>query len=72
LRAAIAAIRFPVTASVGIASAPLGARFRPAERGLIDDLVNLADTAMYDAKHAGGNQSRSTDIAQADRKRSSA
>jgi diguanylate cyclase (GGDEF)-like protein len=66
LRAAIAAIRFPVTASVGIVSAPLAARFEPAERGLIDDLVHLADTVMYDAKHAGGNQSRSTRIAHAD------
>jgi diguanylate cyclase (GGDEF)-like protein len=58
LRGAIAAIRYPVTASVGIASAPLGASFDPAERGLTDDLVRLADTAMYAAKHAGGNQSR--------------
>lgn len=49
-----------------------GAKFKPAERGLIDDLVNLADTVMYDAKHAGGNQSRSTDFAHADRKLSSA
>ena len=60
LRRAIAAIPYPITASIGIASAPLAASFDPAERELIDDLVNLADTAMYAAKHAGGNQVRST------------
>ena len=57
-RLAIASSRYPITASVGIASAPLGARFNPAERQLTDDLVDLADTAMYAAKRAGGNQSR--------------
>lgn len=62
LRIAIAATRYPITASVGIASAPLGAKFDPAERLLTDDLVNLADTAMYAAKRAGGNQSRSTHL----------
>lgn len=58
-RTAIAATSYPVTASIGIASAPLRASFHPAERELIDDLVELADTTMYAAKHAGGNQSRS-------------
>ncbi len=66
LRTAIAAISHPVTASIGIASAPLRASFDPAERELIDDLVNLADTAMYAAKRAGGNQSRSTHLPHAD------
>ncbi len=65
-RRAIAAISYPVTASIGIASAPLRASFDPAERELIYDLVNLADTAMYAAKRAGGNQSRSTHILHAD------
>ena len=65
LRKAIAATRYPITASIGIASAPLGASFDPAERELIDDLVNAADTAMYAAKRAGGNQTRSTRIAHA-------
>ena len=66
LREAVAATRYPVTASIGIVSAPLGPSFDPAERELIDDLVNIADGAMYDAKRAGGNQSRSTSIAHAD------
>ena len=72
LRMAIAAIDFPVTASIGIATAPLAASFAPTERELIDDLVNLADTAMYAAKHAGGNQSRSAHIPHADLKGSPA
>jgi diguanylate cyclase (GGDEF)-like protein len=62
LRTAIAAVSYPVTASIGIASAPLRASFDPTERGLIDDLVDFADTTMYAAKHAGGNQSRSIHI----------
>jgi diguanylate cyclase (GGDEF)-like protein len=66
LRTAIAAISYPVTASIGIASALLRANFDPAERELIDDLVDLADTTMYAAKHAGGNQSRSTHLPRAD------
>jgi GGDEF domain-containing protein len=51
-----------------MATAPLAASFAPIERELIDDLVNLADTAMYAAKHAGGNQSRSAYIPHADLK----
>ncbi len=68
LRTAIAAIDYPVTASIGIATAPLAASFHPAQRELIDDLVDLADTAMYAAKRAGGNQSRATHIPHADLK----
>jgi diguanylate cyclase (GGDEF)-like protein len=62
LRKAVAATRYPITASIGIVSVPLGPSFDPAERELIDDLVNVADTAMYAAKRAGGNQSRCTRI----------
>jgi diguanylate cyclase (GGDEF)-like protein len=65
-RTAIAAISYPITASIGIASAPLRGSVDPAERVLIDDLVDLADTTMYAAKHAGGNQSRSTHLPRAD------
>ena len=72
LRMAIAAIDFPETASIGIATAPLAASFAPTERELIDDPVNRADTAMYAAKHAGGNQSRSAHIPHADLKGSPA
>jgi diguanylate cyclase (GGDEF)-like protein len=65
-RMAIAAIGYSVTASIGIACAPLRASFDPAERQLVDDLVNLADKAMYAAKRAGGNQSRPARIPDAD------
>ena len=65
-RRAVADISYRVTASIGIASAPLRVSFDPAERELIDDLVNHADTAMYAAKRAGGNQSRSIRIPHAD------
>ena len=68
LRKAVAATGYPITASVGIVSAPLGPSFDPAERELIDDLVNAADTAMYAAKRAGGDQSRSIHIPHAARK----
>jgi diguanylate cyclase (GGDEF)-like protein len=60
LRNAVGATRYPITASIGIASTPLGPSFDPVERELINDLINVADTAMYAAKRAGGNQSRST------------
>ncbi|WP_428342827.1 GGDEF domain-containing protein [Mycobacterium sp.] len=59
LRNAVGATRYPVTASIGIISTPLGPSFDPAERELINDLINAADSAMYAAKRAGGNQSRS-------------
>ena len=57
---AVGATRYPITASIGIVCTPLGPSFDPVERELINDLVNVADTAMYAAKRAGGNQSRST------------
>jgi GGDEF domain-containing protein len=72
LRKAVAATRYPITASIGIVSVPLGPSFDPAERDLIDDLVNVADTAMYAAKRAGGNQSRCTRIPHAALKGSAA
>jgi len=62
LRNAIRATRYPITASIGIVSTPLGPSFDPADRELINDLVNIADTAMYAAKRAGGDQSRSTHL----------
>jgi diguanylate cyclase len=71
LRNAIAATRYPITASIGIASTPLGPSFNPTEREFIDDLVNVADSAMYAAKRAGGNQSRTTHIPHADLKTAS-
>jgi diguanylate cyclase (GGDEF)-like protein len=62
LRNAVGATRYPITASIGIVCTPLGPSFDPAERDLINDLVNAADMAMYAAKRAGGNQSRSTHL----------
>jgi diguanylate cyclase (GGDEF)-like protein len=57
LRNAIASTVFGITASVGVASI----RFRHAldlPREVLDDLIKTADGAMYDAKRAGGNQTR--------------
>jgi diguanylate cyclase (GGDEF)-like protein len=62
LRNAVGATRYPITASIGIVCTALGPSFDPAERELINDLVDAADTAMYAAKRAGGNQSRSTHL----------
>jgi diguanylate cyclase (GGDEF)-like protein len=56
LRREIAATPFNVTASVGVATAPLS-RVREAEvRSLLKQLVESADRAMYRAKRAGGDK----------------
>jgi len=60
--AAVAVRRGSPKNSACIASTPLGPRFDSAERELIHDLAHIADTAMYTAKRAGGNQSRSTHL----------
>jgi len=52
--AAIGALPDGVTASVGTASAPR----LPASREALDELLGVADRAMYTAKRAGGNQVR--------------
>lgn len=54
---AIARSEFGITASVGIASATITPNSVDDENALIDHLIDLADTAMYDAKRAGGNRS---------------
>ncbi|MDA4107791.1 diguanylate cyclase [Mycolicibacterium holsaticum] len=56
LREAIAKIPFPVTASIGTAGAPLETNSAKPNLELIDDLIRTSDTAMYDAKRAGGNR----------------
>jgi diguanylate cyclase (GGDEF)-like protein len=66
LRRAIAAIPYPITASIGTASAALGEPSQVSERRLLDRLVTSADTAMYAAKRAGGNQIRSASFPDVD------
>ncbi|BBY83466.1 hypothetical protein MPUL_46240 [Mycolicibacterium pulveris] len=56
LRRAIAEVPFPVTASIGTAGAPLESSSARANLRLIDDLIRTSDTAMYEAKRAGGNR----------------
>lgn len=58
-RAAIAAAPFGITASIGTASTGLPEGSDPAVDEVVDTLIHLADAAMYDAKRAGGNQTRS-------------
>lgn len=55
LRRAIDDLPIPLTASIGTACAPLSSGSKPQLR-LLDDLVEAADAAMYQAKRAGGNQ----------------
>ena len=57
LRSAIASMVFGITASVGVASIPLR-QASVLHRDVIDHLIKIADGAMYDAKRAGGNQTR--------------
>ncbi|WP_158021300.1 GGDEF domain-containing protein [Mycolicibacterium chubuense] len=54
---AIAALPHDVTASIGAGSVPLDG-FDIEPRTLIDELVAVADAAMYVAKRNGGNQIR--------------
>ncbi len=56
MRDAVAAIEFPVTASVGIATTAVGdVRAATAEQ-VLQHMVAEADEAMYCAKRRGGNQ----------------
>lgn len=57
LRHAIASTVFGITASVGMANISLPEAAVPG-RDVIDQLITMADAAMYDAKRAGGNQTR--------------
>jgi GGDEF domain-containing protein len=56
LREAIDTIRLPVTASIGTAGAPLENDSARDNFQLINDLIRTSDTAMYEAKRAGGNR----------------
>ncbi len=54
LRQAIAAVPFPITASIGTSGAALDTSV--ADTQLIDDLISTSDAVMYEAKRAGGNR----------------
>jgi len=56
LREAIETIPLPVTASIGTAGAPLETDSARDNLQLINDLIRTSDTAMYEAKRAGGNR----------------
>ena len=56
LRQAIDDIALPVTASIGTAGAPLETDSARTNLELIDNLIRTSDTAMYEAKRAGGNR----------------
>lgn len=56
MRLAIAATPWRVTASVGVSSIRLSSGNENLDRQIIEGLVEAADTSMYEAKRAGGNQ----------------
>lgn len=56
--AAVAALPFEITASIGTSSALLATGPAAAGVELIDELIRTSDAAMYEAKRAGGNQVR--------------
>lgn len=58
IRRAVASTPWQVTASVGVACMALNTVEDGAARSVIEHLVDAADTAMYEAKRAGGNQAR--------------
>jgi diguanylate cyclase (GGDEF)-like protein len=58
LRQAVAATRWGVTASLGVASVTLSRVDEETNAWIIQRLVDAADAAMYAAKRAGGNQIR--------------
>ena len=58
LRQEVAAIPWGATASVGVASVSRDDTVDLDTRTVVDHLVDAADVAMYEAKRAGGNQTR--------------
>jgi diguanylate cyclase (GGDEF)-like protein len=54
--AAVARLAPPVTASIGTASADLQLLTRSEGAGFLEELITIADGAMYAAKRSGGNQ----------------
>lgn len=60
---AVAAIKHPVTASVGIATLPLRSAASEHPDQAFHQLIAHADSAMYEAKRCGGNQTRNHELA---------
>lgn len=53
---ALAGLCPKITASIGIACTELRLLTRPGVAYLVDELIMVADSAMYAAKRGGGNQ----------------
>lgn len=58
VRGAIAATPTGMTASIGVVATPLRPLVEAPPHDVLDEIVALATTAMYDARRAGGNQAR--------------
>ena len=58
LRTAIAAMTYPITASIGIAEIAIADIDDDTVKMTFDDLAAAADRLMYEAKRAGGNKIR--------------
>ncbi|WP_319434077.1 GGDEF domain-containing protein [Mycobacterium sp. RTGN5] len=58
IRGAIAATPAGMTASIGVVSTPLRPLVEHPPNEILDEIVALATTAMYEARRAGGNQAR--------------
>lgn len=56
IRTGIAAMPFDITASLGSCSATIGAGVVVAHPEFLDRLLQVADSAMYESKRAGGNR----------------
>lgn len=58
IRGAIAATPAGMTASIGVVSTPLRPLVEHPPHEILDEIVALGTTAMYEARRAGGNQAR--------------
>lgn len=58
IRGAIASSPAGMTASIGVVSTPLQPLVEHPPHEILDEIVALATTAMYEARRAGGNQAR--------------